>query len=388
MRRTIITLMAGLVLLSIAAAASAQQQSDLDALRATVKQLSDQLKAVTEKLQELEAKQAAPAIPAPVVVAVPTPAPAAPAKENWYDKLAITGYWQSRYEAREDTFDEFIMRRMYLNFVGNWNPNFKTLLTLSRIPAGSDPNIEFEAAQVFWRFANDYSIMFGQVFNNFGYDTWESSAKRLPFDRWAAGEGVASRPGRPGIRGLYWRGAADRGMYLTRHARGSEPTVIAGIVNGNYSLGENDNNKVLSLDLRFNRPGNMQYGISSIYGDYTDTTPGGPVTQPRRAVDLYFHTEPCPWGFQAEYLKGQLFGNDVEGFYGQVAHNGGGKGTPYVRYEQYNQNEDTSGDTYTSLRLGYAYQMDKRNEFTFEIQDAEAGNIDYSQLGAQWQFAF
>jgi type II secretory pathway pseudopilin PulG len=75
MRKTIITLMAGLVLLSIAAAASAQQQSDMDALRATVKQLSDQLKAVTEKLQELEAKQAAPATPAPVVVAVPAPAP-------------------------------------------------------------------------------------------------------------------------------------------------------------------------------------------------------------------------------------------------------------------------------------------------------------------------
>ncbi|MHB8994976.1 MAG: porin [Armatimonadota bacterium] len=378
MRRTIFTLLAGLMLLSLAAAASAQQ-SDIDALRATVKQLSDQLKAVTDKLQELEAKQAAPAA---------APAAAAPAKENWYDKLAVTGYWQSRYEAREDTRDEFIMRRMYLHFAGNWSQDLKTLLTLSRIPSGTDPNIELEAAQVNWRFADDYSVTFGQIYNNFGYDTWESSAKRLPFDRWAAGEGVAGRPGRPGIRGLYFRGPADRGIYLARHAGGNEPTVIAGLVNGNYNMGDNDDNKALSLDLRFNRPGNTQFGASMLYGDYTDVVGGVGVTQPRKALGLYFHTEPCPWGFQAEYLKGEMFGADAEGFYGQVAHNKGGKGTPYVRYEQFNQNENATGDTYTSLRLGYAYQLDKRNEFTFEYQDADAGPVDYGQLGAQWQFAF
>lgn len=374
-------MLVGLFLLGLVAAAQAQQ-TEAQVLRETVKQLQDQLKTVMDRLEQLELKQAAPA---PVV---PVPVAAAPAA-SWTDKLCITGYWQSRYEAREDTRDEFIMRRMYLSFVGNWNPKTQSILTFSRIPSGTDPNIEFEAAQVNYRFADDYSVTFGQVYNNFGYDTWESSSKRLPFDRWAAGEGVAGRPGRPGIRGLYFAGAADRGMYLARHARkASEPTIIAGVVNGNYNRGDNDDNKLLSLDLRFKRPSGMQYGVSSVYGKYTTDPPGAPSgTQSRKAVDLYFHTDPKPWGFQAEYIKGQIFGADMNGWYGQVARNIG-KGTPYVRYEQYNQNEDTEGDTYMSLRAGYAYQLDKYNEFTLELQDAHAGAVDYGQLGFQWQLGF
>ena len=376
MRRTMTTLVVGLVLLSVVAVAHAQQ-SEMDALRSSVKQLSDQLKAVTDKLQQLEAKQAAP-------VAAP-----AAAKPSWTDKLAVSGYWQSRYEARADTRDEFIMRRMYLNFAGKWNDKTTSLLTFSRIPSANDPNIELEAAQVNYRFADDYSVTFGQIFNNFGWDTWESSSKRLPFDRWAAGEGVASRPGRAGIRGLYYAGAVDRAVAVTRRARGNEPTIIAGVGNGNYNKGDNDDNKVVTLDLKFKRPNGIQYGASWLYGNYTvdAVAPALPVTQPRRALGLYFHKDPAPWGFQAEYLTGQMFGADVNGWYGQVARNLG-KGTPYVRYEQFDQNEDTAGNTYMSLRGGYAYQLDKNNELTLELQDAHSGAVNYSQTGIQWQLGF
>lgn len=378
MRRTITTLVVGVLLLSLLTAAQAQQ-SEIDKLRETVKQLGEQLKAVTEKLQQMEAKQAAQ----------PTPPPAPP-KASWTDKLSISGYWQSRYEARQNTRDEFIMRRMYLNFVGKWNERTNTVLTLSRIPANNDPNIEFEAAQVNYRFADDWSVTFGQAFNSFGWDTWESSSKRLVFDRWAAGEGVASRPGRAGIRGLWYAGAVDRGVWVTRHARGSEPTVIVGVSNGNYNKGDNDDNKVVSLDLKCKRPNGMQYGASFLTGDYTvdAVAPALPVTQTRQALGLYFHTDPKPWGFQAEWLDGKMFGADVDGWYGQVAYNTGGKGTPYVRYEQFDQNKDATGDTYMSLRAGYAYQLDKNNEFTLELQDAKSGSLGYDQAGVQWQLGF
>ena len=364
----------GLVLLTFVAAAHAQQ-SETQALRDMVKQLQDQLKIVTDRLQQIEAKQAAPVAPA-------TP------KASWSDKLSIHGYWQSRFEARGDTRDDFTMRRMYLNFVGNWSPKMQSLLILSRIPATNDPDIELEAAQVNYRFADDWSVTFGQAFNNFGWDTWESSSKRLPFDRWAAGEGVAGRPDRPSIRGLYWAGATDRGVYLTRHARGSEPTVIFGVVNGNYRAGDNDDNKAVSIDLKVKRPNGMQYGASWLDGKYTETVASLPVTTTRRAVGLYFHTDPKPWGFQAEYLNGKLFDADMHGWYGQAAYNNGGKGTPYVRYEQYDPNEAVGGDTYMSLRLGWAYELDKNNEFTLELQDADRSGIDYNTAGVQWQFAF
>jgi Tfp pilus assembly protein PilP len=379
-------------MLLFAFVAGAHAQTDaLDTLKKQVQQLQDQLKAAMEQIKAIEAKQATPATPA---------APAAPAAPKWYDKVRVSAYWQSRYEAREDTIDGFIMRRMYLSFIGSLNEKTQALLILSRVPAGTEPNIELDAAQVNYRFADDWSTTFGMVYNYFGWDTWESSSKRLPFDRWAAGEGVAGRTGRPGLRGLYALGPMDEGVYVTHHARkDSEPTIHLGVMNGNYNRGDNDDNKVLSLDVRVKRQSGMQYGLSWMDGDFTEVPPGSAagtpaVTNPRKALGLYFHTEPKPWGVQAEYMDGEFFGNDIRGWYGQVAYNRGGtsKGTPYVRYEEFDphQGMDTANNqqTYTSLRLGYAYQLDNHNELTLELQDAEQGSVDYGQLGLQWQLGW
>lgn len=368
--------LAAILLFCLAAGAQAQTDA-LEALKKQVQQLQDQLKAAMDQIKAIEAKQAA-AAPAP--------------KEKWSDKLSVTGYFHARYEAREDTIDDFFIRRLYVNLIGNWNDRAQSVITFGRV-GPEDPKIDLEVAMVNYKFRDNWVLTFGQAPNFFGWDTAESSSKRLPFDRWAAGEGIPGRPGRPGIRGLYFAGPWDRGVYVTRQSQASsEPTVILGLVNGNFRNSDNDNNKVWSVDLKW-KPRWGQFGASYMDGKYTEVPPGAAagtaaVTQPRRALGLFVHTEPTPFGFQGEFLDGEMFGKDVQGWYGQVAYNKGGPGTPYFRYEQFDQDQATMGNTFVGWRLGYAYQVDKNNEVTLEIHDAHAGSIDYGQLGAQWQVAF
>lgn len=389
MRRTITTLVVGMVLLSMVAAAHAQQ-SEIQVLRDAVKQLSDQLKAVTEKLQELEAKEAAPVAPA---------APEAP-KANWTDKLQINGYVQSQYIQRANAIDDFSLRRMYLNIAANVTPDATAVVQFERVGGSQtitalpttvtapDPTITLSSCFVDYKFNDDYSVMFGQIPTYFGWDEWESSSRRIVLDRFAAVEGLGARDARPGAQGFYFGGPWDRGFYVTRKGAGSVPTVIAGLVNGNFRANDNNNNKAYNLDLRW-KQGAYQYGASWLDGKFG---PQG-IEQPRHAYDLYFHRDPCPWGFQAEYING-TWGFPVaisnrEGWYGQVAYNKGGVATPYVRYEQFDKANTTEcADTYMALHLGCAWQIDKYNEITAEVTDAHLGDTDMDYSGVQWQIGF
>lgn len=383
MRRTITTLVVGLVLLSMVAAAHAQQ-SEIQVLRDSVKQLSDQLKVVTDKLQQLETKQAASA-------------PVAAPKASWTDKLQINGYLQPQYIWRANATDDFMLRRMYLNIAANVTPKAQAVIqferaggsqTIAAVPATvgmSDPNIELSSCYVDYKLDKDYSVMVGQVPTNFGWDSWESSSKRLVLERFAASEGFGPRDGRLSTQGFYWGGPWDRGFYVTRKGSGSTPTVIAGLVNGNYRANDDNNNKAYSLDLRWKQSGYV-YGASWLDGKF------GPqaTALDRRAIDLVFHKDPAPWGFQAEYLRGKWGGaSNREGWYGQVAYNKGGIATPFVRYEQFDKaNLTVAADTFMALHLGCAFQIDKYNKLTAQLTDAHLSSVDMDYSGVQWQIGF
>lgn len=375
MRRTLTTLLVGLALLGLVAAAGAQQ-SETQMLRDTVKQLQNQLKTVMDRLQQLEAKQAAPA-----------PAP----KPSWTDKLAINGYLQPQYIWRTNARDDFQLRRMYLNIAAKVNERATGVIQVERVgspysPGGAeDPALTLSSCYVDYKFGDQYSFMLGQVPAFWGWDSAESSSKRLPLERFAATEGWGARDGRPGVRGFYWGGPWDRGFYLTRNAEDDrEPTVILGLVNGNYRANDNDNDKAASIDLKWKR-GRSQFGLSYLSGTYTD---GTGLTTDRNGYDLFYHSDPSPWGFQAEFLDGEVLGHPIQGFYGQVAYNKGGKGTPFIRCEQYDQNEDARGDTFFGIHFGYAHQLDKNNELTFQITEAHVASVDMDYAGVQWQIGF
>ena len=394
------------VLLSMAAAAHADATTD--ALKSTVESLQRQLTDALQRIKALEAAQTtAPAQPA----AQPTPAPAA--KPSWTDKLLISAYAQFRYEARDDMVgrfpngpyvgwppagsgadatDEFLIRRLYLNFIAKPNPRTNVVLALRRL-GGDGGTIDLEGAFVDYALDKTYHVEFGRVYNKFGWDTWESSSKRLVFDRFAAGEGYANA----GLRGLYANGPTDNGIYISRKSCGEwEPNIYVGLVNGNFISAENNSDKAFSVDLKWDHK-DWHWGASWMDGDYTESytnplpPPAGAVgTFDRRMLGLYLRKDPAPWGVQAEYVDGRLYGYDVNGWYTQGSYLVGSKGTAYVRYEEYEPTDTPAvpGDLFHAWRIGYARQVDKNNEITLEYMPARRGSFDVGQFGVQWQAGF
>lgn len=387
MSRTIVVLLAVVLALAVCTGAFAQS-SEVQELRNQVKQLQQQLQQVLDRLQKLEAAPTAP------VAATPPPAPA-PVKTNWADKLTVNGYFQARYEQRADSIDDFGIRRMYLNVLGNINDRTYAQVSLVRAGMSVEPRIDLDAAFVDYTLSPQYVFRIGQIPNTFGWDASESSSRRLPFERFPGSEGISGRPDRPGIKGVWFGGASDRGVALSRLPQGpNEPLAMLTVMNGNFRESDNNNNKAVQVDLRWTKPVGV-FGLSWLKGDYTPVNPDGTLgaQNPRNAVNLFFHRDPQPWGLQSEFIDGKLLGHKIRGWYGQVARSLG-KGTPFVRYETYDPARDVPSDTYTALHLGYAYQVDKNNKVTLEWVDANRDNlnprneVDYGNFGLQWQCGF
>lgn len=382
MRQTVVVLLA-VVLLAVFATGAMAQQTETQMLRDQVKQLQQQLQQVLDRLQQVESKQAAPAA-----------APAGPAAPKWSDKLTVNGYFQARYEAREDARDDFGIRRLYVNFVGKLNDRTYGQVTLFRGGIPGEPKVDLDYAFVDYKLSDLWNVRFGQWPNTFGWDDAESSSRRLVLDRFVAAEGLSSRPERPGLRGVWFAGSSDRGVMFTRKGQGSVPTLNFELMNGNFRESDNNNDKTYEVDARFTQPWGI-FGASYINGDYTSVNPDGTLgaETPRRALGLYLHTDPTPWGVQGEYIDGELFGHDIRGWYGQAAHCVG-KGTQFARYEWFDPQRDVSGDAYKALHLGYMYQLDANNRLTLEWINADrkpaplTPEIDYGQLGLQWQMGF
>jgi hypothetical protein len=390
----------GLVVVALASlAAAAQAQTDvLSDLRRQVQTLQEQLQAVTAKLKELETQSAAPAAPAPA------------AKSSWADKLSLAGYVHLRYEARHKAVgrfpngpyvdwptavttppDDFSVRRLYLYLMANPNPRTKLTAVLRRL-GGSPQVIELEGAFVEYALSDLYTLELGRVYSKFCWDSWESSSKRLVFDRFAAVEGI----GAAGLRGLYAGGPTDNGLYLSRKPNGAwEPRAYLGFVNGNFFDPENNSNKTYTVDLKWDR-GDWHWGASWLDGTLTETSanPAPPpasstATYDRSMLGLYLRKDPAPWGIQGEWVDGELYGYDVNGWYGQASCLVG-QGTAYARYEEYDPTDTSAltGDLFHTWRLGYALQLDKNNEFTVEWTPARRGGTDVGQFGVQWQTVY
>jgi hypothetical protein len=328
-------------------------------------------------------------------------APAAPAKENWTDKYTLVGYVHNRYEARKNanTRDDFFLRRMYLGLAGKFSDRASGMIMLDRAggigpvaafpgfnpPGTPDPGIMISMLYGEYKLTSDWSVRFGQVPTNWGWDVGLSASTMLPFERCAMGEGFATRPGRAGVPGLFYLGYEDRGVYFIRNPRKpEEPKVFLGVVNGNFRYSDNNDNKAVSLDLRWTQP-KVSYGINWLDGKFVN--PGTGVNQDRGGFGLYVHSDPKPWGFQAEYSDFDLLGTEREGWYGQVAYNQGSY-TPFFRLESYDTDKNVVGDTLDGWHLGCAYQVDKRNRVTLEYVGMDRLGVDYGQTGLQWQLGF
>ena len=330
----------------------------------------------------------------------------APGKKPWTENIRFTGYSHFRYIWRDNagssrSGSEFYWRRMYINLIGKLNPRTTAVVTWARIGEGQEFSAETDAdwavAMVDYRISPDLTFRFGQAPDWFGLETAQSSADRVALDRAAVLEGGRRRP-----YGMYFQGPWDRGAWIyTRPAHGWCPQAIAGIFNGQFRNRDADNGKVITIDLKWVRP-QWQFGASWLDGKFvgpsyaTGVPVGSAVSTGRRAWLGYARWQPSPaWAVQGEYLKGQLLGNDIDGWYAQLEQHhtlAGRPGTGFVKFEGYDSGQlphaGATDDQLNVLHVGYAYQLDANNELTAQWSDVDWGGDDLDETSVQWQFAF
>ncbi len=316
-------------------------------------------------------------------------------KEGWEDKVKINGYVHSRYIHRDWGTDDFWLRRMYINLIVTPNDRTTAVITWARIGPDAQGLTNTDWANVFvdYKIDDSFTARFGQGPDWFGLETAQSSGKRLALERAAVLEGGQGKP-----LGLYFAGPWDRGLWLVRNPTSGEwwePQAIFGVINGQFRAPEQDSNKTMTLDLKWN-PEWGEFGASWLNGWWTNDLglPFVTGTTQRSAILGYVRWDPdsCKFAVQGEYVDGNLLGNDIDGWYSQLEYDPTPDGTAFVKYEMYDPAHGVPANHYDAWHFGYAHWLDKNNELTFQYTAADnrqvVGNTSRDEASLQWQFGF
>jgi hypothetical protein len=318
------------------------------------------------------------------------------AKPGWEDKVKINGYVQQRYIYRDWGEDEFWFRRMYINLIVTPNDRTTAVVTWARI--GPDPqgltNTDWANVFVDYKINDSLTARVGQGPDWFGLETAQSSGSRLAMERAAVLEGGQGKP-----LGLYFAGPWDRGVWLVRNATSDEwwePQAIFGVINGQFRATEKDNNKTISLDLKW-KPEWGEFGASWLNGWWTNDLglPFAAGTTQRSALLGYVRWDPdwCKFAVQGEYVDGKLLGSDIDGWYAQLEYDPVPDGTAFVKYEKFDPAHGVPANHYDAWHFGYAHSLDKSNKLTVQYsagdnRQAAPGTTSRDELAVQWQFGF
>ena len=316
----------------------------------------------------------------------------------WYDRVCMSGYFQIRYidsddEANPDNFD---FRQLYVTIKGDLDDRTTGIITLARVGPG-DPDVDLYNAFIDYRLGGGYGIQAGQVPTWFGLEAWEGSSVRLPFER---AKILEAGPG-------FWQaGAADRGVWVRRNPESSdEPLVVLGIWNGQFRADDLNDDKNISLDIKFNQDWG-HFGASWFDGSYIANS----VENDRNAVDLYVRKFAKPWGFQAEWADGEMLGADRDGYYVQGMYDlEDGKNIVFARWEEFNarpyrsvlvaqENGFRPHAEYTGWTIGVRHKVYDSSSITLQYTDGDwerTGEVDGKTgdnsedlLGIQWQYEY
>jgi hypothetical protein len=323
---------------------------------------------------------------------------------SWAEKIAISGYFQNRYEhfssdvgSGAATEDRFGMRRLYVNMLIKTSGRASGVLTF-----GSDgPNIKTTNTawnNIFcdYKVTDRDTLRFGQGPTNFGLEAWQSSGQRLPFERSAISEGGTR--GKP--PGFYFLGWNDRGVWWIHNPKDQTrlPQAVFSVVNGSFLNDPVNNNRAIAVDLKW-RPKWGMYGVSWLNSTFSQPAapsawhplvPTGPFA--RNAWDAFVrYAVPNQWALQVEGIGGLMAGHTVRGGYAQFEKVfPSAPGTAFAKYERYDPNTDdgSSADIYSAWILGYAHQLDANNRLTLQGTWGKVGGKSPQESGLQWQYGF
>lgn len=321
-----------------------------------------------------------------IIISLLTLAAMACAQDNWADSLSINGYFQARYEGDDAAEDEFNIRRMFTNMIGDLSENANGVLTFAyfdNYKPGTEDDIIIYNMFVDYQINEQWSTRFGLVPTTFGFEAWQTSQHRIALERARILQGD---PGNAGC-GFYFGGASDRGIWLKRSGENGEPDAYFHIANGQFRKSDLNSNKNIGLDLKWQRDWG-QFGVSWLDGKYTDAS----GETDREALDGYVLFNTGEVAIQAEYADGKLRGADRDGWYLQVSKPMADKPwMPYIKYEEYNADTNAGCMTdWSALRGGVAWQIDDANELTVEIWDSDddATDTEVGGFGISWQASY
>lgn len=327
---------------------------------------------------------------------------AAAAPKAWYDNIRVNGYFQTRFEARDypdaySDFDEFTVRRLYINIIAPFDDRTMSVVTWAGVGSGFRDGANSDWANIFvdHKVAPEWTVRFGQAPTHFGIDVCESATCMFTPERFAAGEG---KPGL-GIRGLYFAGPWDRGlwvMYDTRlrpNAGVPSPDntgfrVVGSVHNGQFRATDQDKDKNYSLDVTyFDEWG--QVGASWLDG----TLKTGDSVDPREAFGLNARVYPGAFvenlGVQVEWLDGKWLGADRSGWYGQASyHFPDFPGIAYARYEGFSGADSAGDEDYKALHMGYKHEFTPLDEVTGQFTFGDFAGEDANEIIVQYQRKF
>lgn len=380
--------------------------------------------------------------PAPVAVSPPPtpvdPPPPPPPKEPaatsdskpktpWYEKLALRGYAQLRYNrlyATEDEFrndlgdraiadnNTFSIRRARLVVSGDVTP-FLAIYLQSDF-AGADAKMRDWYADVFVDSEKQLRFRVGQSKVPYGWENLQSSQNRAPLDR---SDPLNSAV--PGERDLgvfaYWETPAARKLFkhlVDSGLKGSGDYGLAalGVYQG-QTLNVDDKNRNVHVVARFTYPFRVgtqivEAGAAGYIGKYTvtkDMAVLGDATVRDMRAQAHLIVYPQPIGFQAEYSIGKgpelvddtIRAENLHGGYAMLL----AKLGPFVPFARgayydgaYKTFQNAPRAVVKELAIGAEYMIHERLELVLEVDHAKRVVGDASVWGtvvrAQAQFNY
>jgi len=293
--------------------------------------------------------------------------------------MEVSGYTQARYnffdEATGDD-DEFDLRRVRLKFKGEIDEQgtVATLqIDLSKLDESGSGEVGLKDATIAHPLGSQWSARLGYASTLFGFEVPYSSSSRLPFERSRAAKKLF-----PGER--------DTGLYLIRAPQGhSGPEFLVAYTDG---LGdwEDEKQSAFVTRLQWGLPGGGVAGVSYLKGDRTPTTEE--FDQDVLGVHAQWNGS-NGFNLQGEYYDGKLLGVDVDGWYGQAEYQFPGTAwTGYYRYDTFDDG-DPEHDTYSRNTFGAAYQLDKKQRVSLEVESLDTERrVSETNWGVQWQFKY
>jgi len=294
-------------------------------------------------------------------------------------EIDVSGYTQARYNMFDDSMykaDEFDLRRVRVKFKGPINDQ-GTVATvqvdLSKLDETGSGDVGLKDAIIEHPLSDEWRVRLGYSSVLFGFEVPYSSSSRLPFER-----SQAARKLFPGER--------DTGLYLIRRpTEESQPEVVVAFSDG-LADWEDDEQQAFVARAQWGLGGKSVAGIS--YLNATRTQGDEDFDQDVLGAHVRWNG-PSGLSLQGEYYDGTILDVDVDGWYGQVEYAfPASKWTGYYRYDVFDDGKETS-DEYTRSTLGAAYQLDKNQRITLELEDLDnEKGVGATNWGIQWQFKY